>query len=400
MESIQESLAARNAFNPKNEGVDANMKAELTSEDTHKIDSLLHENHLEQYRKGFLHCVTIAKNNNHPLNISTVLPNTEHPPALQEHVSKVLDSVSRDILHRGDWPLPRLESLLPSEISRYSDVRICIHPLYSFADLDEEDNMKYWKQSQGNIHRYIESKLVDIAARATAAIQADPDLLPQAYMYLMDTVQELDALAAHDTSSLRIYVMPRRSLSHPEEQKIMDAMLHSFGNTSAVVTDSIETDQGRLKPDTVELLRNTLRPHANVSIQGGYLLKCLDGCASTLADTKRHDVQFSINFNDSTYAFGATNADVRTMPDDRIRVALGKNAPRIAPPKEELRDLTSIREWVKSNITFNEYYRKSMMNQYKHSQRDRFQEDPEKYHDPNFIKVVWNDSPGTEAAHA
>ena len=292
----------------------------------------------------------------------------------RQRISKALDRVHEEVMKEGKWPIPALDEKMIDE--KIQKVEFVVHPLYSLlylppkvygkynAEVDGLWNEDDWSRSK-NFKTYLEARLRSLASEAVESLKKDDKKSSAAYLALMETMQEWNAMTTPPPEdTLRVYVMPRRSHLSPERREAMHSMLETLKQQRNIAVVDSEYDMvGNLPQHVPTILKEKLQRNGNVKVQGGYLDKCLDSCLLSLIDgiKERKDIKYSVEFDPST-SHPSEYKEIEGERDRKLPPIL-----RLPPEKEKniaTLKLSDIAEWIRKNETFNNAYRERYRPQY------------------------------------
>jgi hypothetical protein len=279
-----------------------------------------------------------------------------------ERILQAVDELSVHIIGQKDWSVSRLTLQNAADGDAMKGVNVIVHPLYGLLRGEQWDPA-LWKESKGRLDVYVERSLVAAATKAAAALRHNPKAIPEAYLFVMEAVQELEAMKtlAAQKDRLSVFVMPRRSLLMPQQQEAMQQFLEPYKDQKNIrVVDSLDDGTGALPTKVQEALGRAMPLEGPVRLQGGYWMGCLDSCLKSIQEVGRKDIQLSVDFDAATYFHRPLDGDVRET------LVLGKTS-TIVPPANAFGTVADVMEWVRRNKDFNGDYKKTIMPKYKES---------------------------------
>ncbi len=286
-----------------------------------------------------------------------------------DRICRSIDRISAEIFKDQDWPLQRLNE--KTDISSYKKIELVVHPLYSIVHLSPGDEMKglwdasLWKKSGENIDTYISMHMQILKDDAISKLSIDPKSVPTSYVHLLELTQELEAMRTSSPDTLKVYVMPRKTLLTADKQKAMHSFLGKFSEEKNIfVTDSLHDATGTLQPEALAVLQKA-KPEQQLRLQGGYMNACLDACLESIYEiSHKQGGSIRIDFDAST-AHPATYEFLSEV----------ENRPLIKLPKDSSSDtpesvISDCLQWVKQNSDFNQFLREKQLPKYRHNIED------------------------------
>ncbi|MBI4995029.1 hypothetical protein HZC21_05330 [Candidatus Peregrinibacteria bacterium] len=273
-------------------------------------------------------------------------------------VQEAFDRISVEVFGNGKWPVLSIRKFKEKfGFDKFSKFEVITHPLYGLLQGDRWDRKK-WERADKNLEKYLDGELVDVAKQVISKLKENPSSLPCAYVYLMEIVQELEAMRTSPSKdTLRIYNMPRRAYLSEERRNAMYQLLEDYSGENIVVMDSYDEDTGRLNYKDVLFFQQYLPQNALVELQGGYLGGCLNAAwfsfEKAVRGKGRSDIELTIDFWPSTSFAGPTLDDLRHMKNSNNNFI---GAPFITIPLGEIKTTEDVIGWIRSNSKFNVFW--------------------------------------------
>ena len=323
-------------------------RAALTKNESHLLSTILTRHGLQARMEAFQYAVLGAMNGN-PLTSGLL---SDNDPS-REQILALCDEIASTLLSDPGWPIESVATVNATVLSNVRHIELVLHPFHGLS-YGDGGSPSGWESAEKSFDRYFEQQIVEAAQVAYAAIKLDPQCLPDAYVFLLNATNEWNLLRvppAHN--SIRVFVLPRRVDSSKISQEILESMLSQNRSiTRGLYIESEKSDNGTLTNGVAAALCAKLPPNTSISLRGGYLGHCMNGCMASLKQLTRKDLHFAVDEYNSTSPFFPYGNDVRQRkPQDRTPAVSIPGTIQIPPRAPQ--KLSDVQEWLKLNNDFN-----------------------------------------------